>query len=63
MDINLLAISVGNSRLALGTFIAGELTKVARLSHAQRAVVTFEQCVGHCAVRSGQCARTINRPA
>jgi type III pantothenate kinase len=37
MDINLLAISVGNSRLALGTFVAGELTSVARLSHAQRA--------------------------
>src|SRR5437016_2956427 len=36
MDINLLAVSVGNSRLALGTFVGGELKNVSRLSHAQR---------------------------
>jgi len=32
MDINLLALSVGNSRLALGVFIAGELQHAARVS-------------------------------
>ena len=32
MDINLLAINAGNSRLALATFVAGELTNVARVS-------------------------------
>lgn len=37
MDINLLAVNVGNSRLALGTFEAGELKNVTRISHAQRA--------------------------
>ncbi|CAN5618246.1 type III pantothenate kinase [soil metagenome] len=37
MDINLLALSVGNSRLALGTFVAGELQHVTRVPHAQRA--------------------------
>jgi len=36
MDINLLALNVGNSRLALGTFVAGELQHVARLPHALR---------------------------
>lgn len=37
MDINLLAFNVGNSRLALGTFVAGDLKGVTRLPHAQRA--------------------------
>jgi type III pantothenate kinase len=37
MDINLLALSVGNSRLAIGTFVAGELQHVVRVPHTQRA--------------------------
>jgi type III pantothenate kinase len=37
MDINLLVLSVGNSRLAIGTFVAGELQGVTRVPHAQRA--------------------------
>ena len=37
MDINLLVLSVGNSRLAIGTFIAGELQGVVRVPHTQRA--------------------------
>ncbi|HEV7301022.1 MAG TPA: type III pantothenate kinase [Tepidisphaeraceae bacterium] len=37
MDINLLVLSVGNSRLAIGTFIAGELQGVVRVPHSQRA--------------------------
>jgi type III pantothenate kinase len=36
MDINLLVLSVGNSRLALGTFVAGSLEHVTRISNEQR---------------------------
>jgi type III pantothenate kinase len=36
MDINLLALSVGNSRLAVGVFAAGELRKADRFSLADR---------------------------
>lgn len=36
MEINLLAVSVGNSRLALGAFSAGKLVHVARVPHARR---------------------------
>jgi type III pantothenate kinase len=37
MDINLLVINVGNTRLAIGTFVAGELKFVKRVTHAQSA--------------------------
>lgn len=37
MEINLLVLNVGNSRLAVATFIAGELQNVVRVPHAQRA--------------------------
>lgn len=44
MDINLLTVSVGNSRTAVGAFVAGELTKVIRVTNsdpaALRAAVT-----------------------
>jgi type III pantothenate kinase len=36
MDIHLLAINVGNTRLALGTFVSGELRHVARVSLEHR---------------------------
>ncbi|HEY8751303.1 MAG TPA: type III pantothenate kinase [Tepidisphaeraceae bacterium] len=36
MDINLLALNLGNSRLALGSFVAGELGPVTRVLHGQR---------------------------
>jgi type III pantothenate kinase len=36
MDINLLALGVGNSRLAVGIFVAGELRKVDRIPLADR---------------------------
>lgn len=36
MDINLLVLSVGNSRLGIGVFTAGTLEHVVRLTHAQR---------------------------
>jgi type III pantothenate kinase len=36
MDINLVVVNVGNSRLAVGSFVAGELGPVARLPHAER---------------------------
>ena len=36
MDINLLALSVGNSRLAVGVFVAGELRPVVRVPLAER---------------------------
>ncbi len=39
MDINLLVINVGNSRLAIGAFVAGELKFVKRIPHAQSADV------------------------
>jgi type III pantothenate kinase len=37
MDINLLVLNVGNSRLSIGVFSAGELTYSTRIPHAQRA--------------------------
>lgn len=37
MDINLLALNLGNSRLAMGTFTAGELGKVKRIPHESKA--------------------------
>jgi type III pantothenate kinase len=37
MDINLLVLNVGNSRLAIGVFVAGNLEHVARISHENRA--------------------------
>lgn len=36
MDINVLVINVGNTRLALGAFVAGNLEYVNRISHDQR---------------------------
>src|SRR5438046_2933208 len=36
MDINVLVLNVGNSRLAMGAFISGELQSITRISHAQR---------------------------
>jgi type III pantothenate kinase len=37
MDINLMVLSVGNSRLAIGVFTAGSLEYVARVPHEQQA--------------------------
>jgi type III pantothenate kinase len=37
MDINLMVVNVGNSRLAMGVIVAGNLTYVSRTPHAQRA--------------------------
>ncbi len=37
MDINLLVLSVGNTRLAIATFVAGELQGVTRVPHTQNA--------------------------
>jgi type III pantothenate kinase len=37
MDINLLVLNVGNSRLAMGTFVAGKLEHVTRVPHENRA--------------------------
>ncbi|HYO09701.1 MAG TPA: type III pantothenate kinase [Tepidisphaeraceae bacterium] len=36
MDINLMVLNVGNTRLSIGVFVAGELTYSARVPHAQR---------------------------
>jgi type III pantothenate kinase len=36
MDINLMVLSAGNSRLAIGVFTAGELQYVSRVPHEQR---------------------------
>lgn len=36
MDINLMVLNVGNSRLAVGVFVKGSLEYVKRLSHDQR---------------------------
>ena len=36
MDINLLTLNVGNSRLAIGTFVAGKLEHVVRVGHEDR---------------------------
>ena len=37
MEINLLVLNVGNTRLAMGAFIGGELQHVVRLPHGDRA--------------------------
>src|SRR5438477_11923634 len=37
MDINLLVLNVGNSRLAVGVFLAGELAHSIRIAHENRA--------------------------
>jgi len=37
MDINLLVLNVGNTRLALGVFVGGELAHSARITHENRA--------------------------
>ncbi|HEV8605145.1 MAG TPA: type III pantothenate kinase [Tepidisphaeraceae bacterium] len=37
MDINLLVLNVGNSRLAVGAFVAGELVQSVRIAHENRA--------------------------
>ena len=37
MDINLLVLAVGNSRLHVGLFIAGEMRYVKHFTHTQRA--------------------------
>ncbi len=37
MDINLLVLNVGNSRLSIGVFVAGELQFSTRISHDNRA--------------------------
>ena len=37
MDINLLVLNVGNTRLSIGVFVAGELQYSARVAHGQRA--------------------------
>jgi type III pantothenate kinase len=36
MDINLMVLNVGNSRLSIGVFVAGELQYSTRVAHAQR---------------------------
>src|SRR3954468_22196592 len=36
MDINLMVLNVGNSRLAVAVFAAGELQKVTRIPHAEK---------------------------
>src|SRR4051812_3235385 len=36
MDINLMVLNVGNSRLAIGVFAGGELQYSVRVSHEQR---------------------------
>jgi type III pantothenate kinase len=36
MEINLLVLNVGNSRLSIGVFVAGELQYSTRVAHAQR---------------------------
>jgi type III pantothenate kinase len=42
MDINLLVLSVGNSRLAIGVFEAGELRQIARVANQDKSAWTRE---------------------
>jgi type III pantothenate kinase len=42
MEINVLVLNVGNTRLAMGAFAAGELGEVTRLPHGQRGDWTRE---------------------
>jgi type III pantothenate kinase len=48
MDINLLALSVGNSRLAAGVFVAGELQRVGRvpLTDRDKCIQAVRECWG-----------------
>lgn len=43
MEINLVVLNVGNSRLAIGSFVAGEAGPVTRIPHAER--VQWEEAV------------------
>ncbi len=36
MDINLIVLNAGNSRLAIGSFVAGEMQQVSRISNSDR---------------------------
>src|SRR5436190_347724 len=36
MEINLVVLNVGNSRLTMGSFIAGEIREVTRIPHVER---------------------------
>jgi type III pantothenate kinase len=53
MDINLLVLNVGNTRLAIGVFVAGELDSVTRIEHdrraewVQRITAAWERIKGH----------------
>jgi len=48
MDINLLALSIGNSRLATGVFVAGELQRMGRtpLSDPSKCAQAIRECWG-----------------
>ena len=59
MDINLLALNVGNSRVAIGVFLAGELLHVERVDLSDRARWTpaiteaWQKLAGHDAAIAG----------
>ena len=55
MDINVLVLNLGNTRLALGAFVAGELTHAARVPHAQRGdwPAAIEETWSHLRERDG----------
>jgi type III pantothenate kinase len=52
MDINLLVLSLGNSRLGVGSFAAGELGHVRRVPHGQRG--DWAKLIGEQWARVGQ---------
>src|SRR5688572_1408736 len=66
MDINLLVLNVGNTRLTLGAFVAGALTYTRRLPHAQRAdwPGVIAEAWSHLAGREGAAAAgaSVNPP-
>lgn len=57
MDINLMVLNVGNSRLAAGAFAGGELLRVERapIDDVDRVRLAIEQVWGTIAVRHGAC--------
>lgn len=66
MEINLIAINVGNSRVAVASFVAGELKAVERVSVDDRAAIksaittAYEQIIGR--ENAAVCAASVNPP-
>src|SRR4051794_34860331 len=66
MDINLLVVNVGNSRLSIGAFVAGELDHVVRVPNTDREAWRAALSEGWKKIEGrenrGVCGATVNPP-